>query len=647
MPQLSIIIVNYNVKYFLEECLQSVRRAIKNIDAEIFVVDNNSVDGSVEWLKEKFTDVTLIANTENVGFSKANNQAIKIAKGEFILLLNPDTVVQEDTFEKCIQFMQHHANAGALGVKMVDGTGKFLPESKRGFPSPSAAIFKMSGLSKLFSHSKKFNQYHAGHLAIDTTNEVEVLAGAFMFIRKTTLDKAGLLDETFFMYGEDIDLSWRIIEAGYKNYYFPETQIIHYKGESTKKATFNYVKHFYQAMIIFAKKHYSKNATWLILFLQIAIYVKGFAAYFKNLFGKMLLPLADAIVIFWGLYFIKSFWEKNIITADNFKYPSTFTYVVIPCYTLIWLICSYFAGAYDKPLKFKRVVRGVLIGSVFISSVYAFLPDWIRFSRAIILLGSAFSLASMISIRQLLKWASSQNNNANEDRKIIAIGKKDEAYRVQKMITKLGVNHEWVGIIHPDSSKHESEYLSAIFNLKEVVNLFKVNEIIFCARDISAQQIIYWMTNIQSQVSFKIVGEAGMSIVGSNSKDTSGDLYAMDFSFSISTPFGKRNKMLIDYFISIGFIITLPFWLFIASKKTKIWNGILPVLFRKKTWMGYQKNIAQENIQLPHLLPAVFTLADAIPKTFDESTLQHLRFVYAKNYTVFEDISLLWKCITK
>ncbi|MEY2830693.1 MAG: hypothetical protein RIQ33_2551, partial [Bacteroidota bacterium] len=391
MPQLSIIIVNYNVKYFLEECLQSVRRAIKNIDAEIIVVDNNSIDGSIDWIKQKFEEVNLISNTINVGFSKANNQAIKIAKGEFILLLNPDTVVEEDTFEKCLAFMKSHDDAGALGVKMIDGTGKFLPESKRGFPTPTAAIYKMMGLNKVFKKSKIFNSYHAGHLSENEINSIDVLAGAFMFIRATVFEKTGLLDETYFMYGEDIDLSWCIINAGYKNYYFPDTKIIHYKGESTKKATFNYVKHFYQAMIIFAKKYYSKQAVGLIFLLQIAIYVKGFSAYCKNIFGKLALPLIDTTVIFLGLFFIKSFWERNIITADNFKYPTTFTYVVIPCYIFIWLICSYFAGAYDKPIKYKRVVRGVVIGSLIISSVYAFLPDWIRFSRAIILLGSAFT----------------------------------------------------------------------------------------------------------------------------------------------------------------------------------------------------------------------------------------------------------------
>ncbi|HRI28473.1 MAG TPA: glycosyltransferase family 2 protein, partial [Chitinophagales bacterium] len=225
--KLSVIIVNYNVKYFLEQALLSVRRALEGLSAEVIVVDNNSVDGSVEMVRQKFEEVVLIANSKNVGFSAANNQAIRIAKGEYILLLNPDTVVEEDTFAKTIGFMDTHPQAGALGVKMYDGKGVFLPESKRGLPTPATAFYKMTGLSALFPHSKIFNHYYLGHLNNNEVHEIEVLSGAFMLLRKSVLDKIGLLDETFFMYGEDIDLSYRVIQSGYRNYYYPHTRIIH------------------------------------------------------------------------------------------------------------------------------------------------------------------------------------------------------------------------------------------------------------------------------------------------------------------------------------------------------------------------------------------------------------------------------------
>ena len=234
--KLSIIIVNYNVKHFIDHCLQSVYKSIEFVnESEIFVVDNNSVDGSVELIQSKYPDVKLIQNTENTGFSKANNQAIVKSTGEYVLLLNPDTVIQEDTLSKTIEFMDETPNAGGLGVKMIDGKGNFLPESKRGLPTPYVALSKMLGLSKIFPKSKIFNQYHLGYLDNEQTHKIDVLSGAFMLLRKTALDKSGLLDETYFMYGEDIDLSYRLKLCGYDNYYFPKTRIIHYKGESTKK----------------------------------------------------------------------------------------------------------------------------------------------------------------------------------------------------------------------------------------------------------------------------------------------------------------------------------------------------------------------------------------------------------------------------
>ncbi|MDD3892771.1 MAG: glycosyltransferase family 2 protein, partial [Bacteroidales bacterium] len=263
---LSVVIVNYNVKHFLEQCLISVFKSLNSIDSEVFVVDNASADGSCQMVRQRFPQVKLIENTVNYGFSYANNQAIRLAEGEFVLLLNPDTVVEEDTFAKCIAFMNEHKKAGSMAVKMIDGKGKFLPESKRAMPSPIVSFYKIFGLSRLFPKSKTFARYHLGHLSPNSTHEIEILSGAFMFIRKEALDKVGLLDESFFMYGEDIDLSYRILKGGYKNYYYPGTTIIHYKGESTKKGSINYVLVFYKAMMIFARKHFtSKNASLYIM----------------------------------------------------------------------------------------------------------------------------------------------------------------------------------------------------------------------------------------------------------------------------------------------------------------------------------------------------------------------------------------------
>lgn len=257
--KLSIIVVNYNVKFFLEHCLLSVIKARKGLSAEIIVVDNNSTDGSKEYLTPKFPSVKFIWNSINLGFGKANNSAVLVAKGEYILFLNPDTILPEDCFEKCISFFEKNKNCGALGVRMVDGSGAFLNESKRCLPTASAGLFQMIGLTNIFPNSSLFSKYYAGHLPEKENSKVEVLAGAFMMLSKNTVEITGGFDEAFFMYGEDIDLSYRIIKAGLQNYYLGELTIIHFKGESTQKKDGAYINHFYGAMKLFVDKHYKIN----------------------------------------------------------------------------------------------------------------------------------------------------------------------------------------------------------------------------------------------------------------------------------------------------------------------------------------------------------------------------------------------------
>ncbi|WP_269223444.1 glycosyltransferase family 2 protein [Flavobacterium sp. IMCC34518] len=258
--QLSVIILNYNVRYFLELCVQSVQSALENIDAEIIVVDNNSSDDSCCVIKSRFPKVKLIQNSQNVGFPKGNNIGVAQAKGEYICILNPDTVVAEDTFEKVLNFVTSSAiqknEMGIVGVKLIDGTGNFLPESKRGIPIPWVAFTKITGLYKLFPKSKYFNQFYAQHLSEDQTGKVEILVGAFMFLKKELYDEVGGFDEDCFMYSDDIDLSYMALQKGKTNYYFHETTVIHYKGESTIKDG-TYMKRFQEAMAFFYKKHFN------------------------------------------------------------------------------------------------------------------------------------------------------------------------------------------------------------------------------------------------------------------------------------------------------------------------------------------------------------------------------------------------------
>nr|WP_320038330.1 glycosyltransferase family 2 protein [uncultured Bacteroides sp.] len=284
--KLSVVIVNYNVKHFLELCLCSLYRAIDQLPVEVFVVDNASLDGSLEYLMPRFPKVNFISNNENVGFACANNQAIALAKGEYILLLNPDTVLGENTITDCLQYMENNPDVGGAGVKMLTGDGSFLPESKRGFPTPMVSLYKLTGISKLFPNSHRFGKYHLRYLDEDECHSVDVLAGAFMFLRKSALDKCGLLDEDFFMYGEDIDLSYRITKAGYKNCYLP-FPVIHYKGESTKKDSIKYVRVFYEAMMIFFRKHYPHYSIFFACVVKSGIYLRALLAVLNRISLKL------------------------------------------------------------------------------------------------------------------------------------------------------------------------------------------------------------------------------------------------------------------------------------------------------------------------------------------------------------------------
>ena len=278
---LSVIIVNYNVKFYLEQCLESVRRASRGLQVEVFVVDNLSTDGSIDYLRERFPEVVFVENKENVGFARANNQAIRQSKGKYVLLLNPDTFVGEDTLVRFVEFMEAHPEAGGAGAHMLNVDGTFAPESRRGLPTPFVAFCKMSGLASLFPKSRLFGRYYMHYLDKSEVNEIEVMSGAYMLLRREALDKVGLLDETFFMYGEDIDLSYRVLQGGYKNYFLP-VRMLHYKGESTVKSSYRYAYVFYQAMRLFFRKHYGHYSFIISLPINVATWASTFMVYLRN-----------------------------------------------------------------------------------------------------------------------------------------------------------------------------------------------------------------------------------------------------------------------------------------------------------------------------------------------------------------------------
>ncbi|MFM8243908.1 MAG: glycosyltransferase family 2 protein [Crocinitomicaceae bacterium] len=639
---LSIIIVNYNVEYFLEQCLNSVYNAIEGINAEVFVVDNNSVDNSIEMVKAKFPSVKCIENKVNVGFSKANNQAILESNSEFILLLNPDTVVEESTFRKVIDFMKNHPDAGGLGVRMVDGKGRFLPESKRGLPTPAVAFYKIFGLSKLFKKSPKFNRYHLGYLAENKNHEVDILSGAFMLMRAEALEKVGLLDETFFMYGEDIDLSYRIQLGGWKNYYCSDTTIIHYKGESTKKSSVNYVFVFYRAMVIFAQKHFSKNhAKSFSTLINLAIYFRASLSIAKRIFFSTTPVFLDFIFLLGGLFALTNQWKLNDV-----HFPISILLISLPFYTTIWLFFSWIFGLYDRDYKIINILKSLAIGTIFILVIYALLPkDW-QFSRLYILTGALWSFLYFIISRMYLSLVVNGNLGLlNRPKTFAIVGDDIEFQRVSEILK--GTGKFKLFRVSP-TDKREENSIGTINQLDQIAHINKIDEIIFCAKNTESKKIIFWMTHLNSEkLDFKIAQPDTSFLIGSNSIENSGELYLLNIN-AISKSENKRIKRVLDVVISLTLFTLSPILIWIYKNKMAFLQNIVQVLLSKKTMIGYQFENSTDTKN--YLLPAIKNGVIPVQNWFSKNTSipsDNLNIIYARDYSPLIDLKLLLKNLTK
>jgi GT2 family glycosyltransferase len=643
-PRLSVIIVNYNVVHFLEQCLRSVRRASEKISTQIIVVDNHSLDGSVEMVRRKFPEVTLIASEKNLGFSRGNNLGISQATGEYILLLNPDTVVQEDTFVRTLNFMDSHPQAGALGVKMIDGKGRFLPESKRGLPTPEVAFYKMFGLSALFPKSRRFGSYHLSYLDKEQTHEVDVLSGAFMLLRKSVLEQTGLLDETFFMYGEDIDLSYRIQLAGYKNYYFADTSIIHYKGESTKKTSVNYVYVFYKAMAIFARKHYSsRRAQTLSLLINLAIWLRASITLAGNVFRISLLAILDLCLFVGGFLILR----QAYFLYSGKSTPELLSFWFFGGISFLWMLIGWLQSVYDRPISLWRFSKSMVLSGVLALVIYALLPESMRFSRAIVLSGIAWAWLGGMALRGLLSvlWPGRYRLISRRKKRFAVVGTPAHVERVLKLLHSAGFTPGFVARILPsETAELPPDFVANLGHLEEVCTLFSIDEVIFCADDISSQRIIEQMTLLdRCRLDFKIAPPESLFVIGSNSIHTVGELYFVLNINAISKPASKRNKRLFDIIAATLLLLTLPLWLFFAAGFRRRIANLWQVLWGSKTFVGYDPK--GDNIhELPTLKPGLFSPSSALPDVSADEVAR-LNMLYAKDYGILKDVSLVFRGI--
>lgn len=654
---LSIVIVNYNVRYFLEQCLDSVFRSDLLLDndppgdfpnasgerlvLEVFVVDNASVDGSVEMVRKRFPQVHLIANNSNVGFASANNQALRICHGDLMLLLNPDTVVEHDTLVKCARFYAQHPDCGGLGVKMVNGEGRFLKESKRGFPSPAASFFKMSGLIHLLPHSRKVAAYYMGHLPDDETNAIDILPGAFLMINRQALEKVGLLDETYFMYGEDIDFSWRIKLAGFENYYYPSARIIHYKGECTKHGSMNYVYTFYNAMAIFVRHYFSGGQARVFnLLLHLAIWIRATMAWLFRIATTMALPLADFAIAFGGFYLIKQLWATHWASDINY-YPPIYTWCIVPVYILLLMLCSWLYGGYMKPCKPSRIVKGMVVGSAMLLVFYSLLNENMRYSRMLLLLGCAWTLLSNLGIRGMLSLLQVKGYDMQpaQRRSCLVIGSNEETSRVEQLYASLGTTQ----------IQCLNDTLIDSRQLLDAIHIYKANEVIFCSRDLSISRIIDMMTQLahtagrRTPVEYKIVPDERDFIIGTHSISSAEDLYAEELH-TIASPLNRRNKRLLDIVVSLLLLLLSPLLLVFQHHRKSYFPHCWQVITGRRSWVGR----TLDNGAADSLPAGIFGPEDILPHhtgPLSAELKQRLYLRYLHQYKLSTDLQILAKNI--
>lgn len=569
---LSIIIVNFNVKEFLEQTLVSVFKAVTEIPTEVIVIDNASTDGSTEFLKKQFPKVKTIANEKNMGFAKASNQGLRIAQGKFFVLLNPDTIVQEDTFTKTVSFFDENSETGLLGCKILNPDGSLQLACRRSFPTPWVAFSKLSGLSALFSKSKLFGKYNLTYLDPDQTYEVEAISGSFMMIRRETVEQIGLLDEAFFMYGEDLDWCYRVGQSGWKVMYYPHTQIIHFKGESSKKAKLDSMKTFYSAMGLFAEKHLKNKYFFMpYWFIWIAIWLHGAFSFVFSFIKTTGVGLTDffflSLSLLGGVYF----------RFGHFENIKQFLPVML-LYIITWMTILKSFGCYNKN-RFSSSTAGLafLTGFLLNSSLTFFLPQY-AFSRAVVIYSSLIGFVTIPGWRLFIKLLATSGvmpfrgtfGKTLLARNTILIGDLESCRKlIQKLNVQIESGYNVTGLVLTNGDAvgetiSGAKVLGGIDNIASILEDKSISEVIFSTHQLAYDQILNIIaTTDNPRINFKLIPSNLDVIIGKASIDRIDDVPFLEIDYKLHQRGYKFLKRTNDMALAILLLfLSLPFFLF-------------------------------------------------------------------------------------
>ena len=696
----SVVIVTYNVREFLDQALRSVERASAGLSVETFVVDNDSADGSAEMVAERFPDVRLIANEENVGFAVANNQALREARGRLVLVLNPDTILQEDTLRTLVAFMDGHPDAGAVGCRILNPDGTFAPESRRAFPTPAVAFYRIAGLGRLFPQSPRFGRYNLTYLPIDEVCEVDALSGSCMMVRREAMwgggegcgmgrdgegwaegatsdgsahpsiphpspslpRGAGLFDEAFFMYGEDLDWCYRIQRAGWRIYYTPDTQIVHYKGESTKKGDLRYVVLFYGAMLRFVEKHVAGGAEagWgaraasgaLAFGLRLGIVARAVVAAVGRLGRAVAGPAVELALAWVALAAAAWAWSR----ADGFAFEPTFYGVVLPVYAAVLVGGVALAGGYPRgrwPLK--SVVLGAGGAALAVAAASFFVPA-IAFSRAALALG--FPAAALLLLAHRVR----RRSMTAPPRRALVVGTAAEAERLQRLLDgRLRPEATVVGYVADapgggaggDGAAGPLPHVGRPRQLRDLARLQHADEVVFAADSLTNTAILEGMRALRdAPVQLKILASGHDRIIGkAHIEDYAAPL--LEAERAVAPLRAGWNRRALEVPVASLFTLVTPALRLAARlRPTARWRRLAAFAARMPSVLAGRRALVGYDATGPHpppawgLPPGVVSVLDMRrprPATITETHRAY--WFYARNQSLWLDAEILLRAL--
>jgi GT2 family glycosyltransferase len=637
----SIVIVNYNVKDFLYQCLLSIRASSKNLKVETIVVDNNSTDNSLPELIPIFPEVNFIPLDNNIGFGKANNFGFEIATGRYILILNPDTLIQEDTLDKMFEYMERSPEVGIAGCKVLNADGSFQLPCRRGFPTPWAAFCKLFGLQNLFPKSKLFARYNQTFRDENESYYIDAIIGAFMFARAELVKELEGFDKDFFMYGEDLDLCFRTYKAGYKVAYYHETQIIHYKGESSKRSSINDIKHFYEAMEIFAKKHIANSGLYLV-FLRAGIRFRALIEIIRRFGDDVLYIFTDSLIAIASLLIATKLRFGGYFNFPDYAYPTVFIGLLLAIFVSLFSLGEYF----EKSKSIKRSFQGLMLSFFILSSLTYYFKEF-AFSRGVLLMTIGFSAVGFTATR-IVKQIYSRYISEKSNKNIAIIGVSENTEKlVESLRSKEASSANIKGIIAvsiiSESHIYNLPILGSINHLNAIIKENEIREIIINDATISNNDLLKIISNCKdSGVKFHIVKEFD-EVIASRALNDISNIDATAPIYNITKYRTRFLKRAIDICVSLfSLTIGLPFlYLLFIFKDKKVFRKALNLLLGKISLVGV---LSAPNRKYDFGKPGIFGLAHiSSPEKLNESAIDKLNDYYLQRCSFSLDVDIILK----